>query len=202
MVKVDLLVIGTEGHIVHVEEEVTSSMCTSIAMSCDSKCLGSRGAASRGVLEVWGRLGKIILSRVSDLAFHKARRPSYITTLAIIVGSRFRLRCSSCVGIFVIDGSQSVGVMGGITRGTEIRPHPNGRVGWACSRHNDIGSLTNTESDHISNVWLNRHKIVCNDRHIEAINGETLDTFGTAVDEPESVLLAGVELELGKTGIR
>ena len=202
MVKVDLLVIGTEGHVVHVEEEVTSSRCTSIAMSCDSKCLGSRGAANRWVWEGWGRLGKIILSRVSDLAFHKARRASYITTLAIIVGSRFRLRRSSCVGIFVIDGSQSVGVMGGITRGTEIRPHPNGRVGWACSRHNDIGTLTNTESDHSGGVWLDGHKIVGNNCHVEAINRETLNAFGAAVDEPESVPLAGLELELRKTSVR
>ena len=92
--------------------------------------------------------------------------------------------------------------MGGIARRTEIRAHPNGRVRWACSRHNDIGTLTNTESDHGGSVWLDRHKIVGNNRHVEAINSETLNAFGAAVDKPKSVLLAGLELELGKTGVR
>ena len=92
--------------------------------------------------------------------------------------------------------------MSGVARRTEIGAHPNGRVGWACSRHNDIGTLTNTESDHRGRVWLDRHEIVGNNRHVEAINSETLNAFGAAVDKPKSVLLAGLELELGKTGVR
>ena len=84
---------------------------------------------------------------------------------------------------------------------TEIRAHPNRRVGWAGSRHDNIATLTNTQSDHVSSIWLDRHKIVGNDCHIEPIDGETLNAFSTAVDKPESMLLAGLELEFRKTGV-
>ena len=179
-----VVVVGTEGHVVDVEKERTSSGCASVGMGCDGKVLANRRVASGWVWEVWRRLAKII-----------------VAAFAVIVRSSLRLGHGVCVSIFIIDGSQSVRVMGGIAGRTEIRAHPNGRVGWACSRHNDIGTLTNTESDHVGSVWLNRHKIVGNNRHVEAINSEPLNTFSAGVDKPKPVLLAGLKLELGKTRV-
>ena len=106
----------------------------------------------------------------------------------------------SIVSVFVIDGSQSVGVISIIAR-AEIRTHPEGRVGCASSRHDDITTLTNSESDHVGSVGHNRHKIVGKNGHIMAINGEILDAFSAGIDKPKSVRLARMELKLGKTGI-
>lgn len=91
---------------------------------------------------------------------------------------------------------------GGIAGRTEIRTHPEGRVGCPSSLYKDISALTNTESDHVGVVWHDRHKIVGEDCHVVVINGETLDAFSAAVDEPESVRLAGLKFELGEAGIR
>ena len=171
-------------------------------MGCDYNVFGNRRVANRWVWEDGCRLRKIILIRISGLAACKVREASYIATFAVIVRSGLCLRYGVCVGFFVIDGGQGVRVVGSIASRTEIGAHPDGRVGWTCSRHNDIGTLTNTESDHSGGVWLDGHKIVGNNCHVEAINRETLNAFGAAVDEPESVPLAGLELELRKTSVR
>lgn len=170
-------------------------------MGCDDKVLGNGRVASRWEWEVWSRSRKIVLTSVSALAVRAVGKVSYIATFVVIVGSGLRLRYCICVGFFVIDGGQGIGVVGSIAIRTEIRAHPDGRVGWACSRNNDIGTLANTESDHVGSVWLDRHKIVGNDCHVKAINSETLNAFGAAVDKPKSVFLARLELELRKTGI-
>ena len=162
-----VVVIGTEGHVVDVEKERTSTRCGSVGMSCDGKVLANRRVASGWVWEEWRSLRKII-----------------VAAFAVIVRSSLGLGHGVCVGFFIVDGGQSVRVMGGIARRTEIRAHPNGRVRWACSRHNDIGTLTNTESDHGGSVWFNRYIIVSNNRHVEAINSESLNAFGAAVDKP------------------
>ena len=199
---VDSLEIGTERHVVHVEEEGTSTRCGSVGVGCDDNVFGNRRIASCWEWEVWSRLGKIVLTSVSALAFRAVGKASYIATFVVIVGSGLRLWYCVCVGFFVIDSGQGKGVVGSIAFRTEIRAHPDGRVSWACSRNNDIGTLANTESDHIGSVWLDGHKIVGNDCHVETINGETLNTFGATVDKPESVLLARLELELRKTSVR
>ena len=130
------------------------------------------------------------------------RKISYIATFAVIIGGRARLGHGSVVGFLVVDGCQSVRVVGGIAGWAEIGAHPDGRGGWTCSRYDDIGTLPDTKSDHLSNIWLNGHKVVSNDCHVKAINRETLNTLRAAVDKPESVLLAGLELEFRKAGIR
>ena len=93
-------------------------------------------------------------------------------------------------------------MIGSITGRTKIRTHPNSRIWWAGSRHDNIGTLANPESNHVSNVWLDGHKVVGNNRHIKAVNSETLNTLSAAIDKPQSMLLSGLELELGKAGIR
>ncbi len=170
-------------------------------MSCDGKVLGDRGVANRWVWEEGSRLGEIVLTRVSNFATFRIEE-SYIATFAIIVGGSLRLGYGSCVGLFVVDSSQGVRVSGGVASRTEIGTHPDCRVGWACSRHDDIGTLTNTQSDHVGCIWNDGYEIVGNNGHVEAINSETLNAFSAAVDEPEPVLLAGLELEFRKAGIR
>lgn len=43
----DSLEIGTERHVVYVEEEGTSTRCGSIGMGCDNNVFGNRRIASR-----------------------------------------------------------------------------------------------------------------------------------------------------------
>lgn len=111
------------------------------------------------------------------------------------------MRHGSCVGVFIIDGRQSERVSRSRTIATYIRPHPDRRIRWASRRHDNIGTLTNTESDDVVSIWLDRHKVVGDNCHIETINGEPLNGFSTVVNEPKSMLFAGVELEFGKAGV-
>ena len=170
-------------------------------MGCDGEVLGCSGCGNRSVVVVWSRQREIILSKISGPSVCKARRSSYIATFAVSEGCDSRMRHGSIVSVFVIDGSQSEGVMSIIAR-AKVRAHPEGRVGCASSRHDDITALTNTESDHVGSVWHDRHKIVGKNGHIVAINGEILNAFSAGIDKPKSVRLARMELELGKTGIR
>ena len=139
---------------------------------------------------------------VNGLSLCIARRAPYILAFAVIVRGSSGMRHGICVGIFIIDGGQCERVSRSRTVTTYVRTHPDRRVRCASRRHNDIGTLTNTKSDHIGRIRLHRHEIIGDDRHVEAVNGETLDSFSAIVDEPKSVLLAGVELELGKASIR
>lgn len=179
-VRVDLLVIGAEGLIVHVEEENT----TLVGMGCYIELLGYRRAGNCWVIVVWCRQSEIVLTNVSGLALCIARKASYIAAFAIIVKGFGRMRHGICVGILVIDSGQSVGVVGSIAIGAEIRTHPEGRVGCAYSLHDDIGTLTNTESNHIGSVWHDGHKIVGEYCHCVTIYGETLNAFSAVVDKP------------------
>lgn len=197
-VRVDLLVVGAEAHVVYVEEKDVAA----IGVCGDRQVLGDRGVGSRRVWEERSGLGKIILTRVSGLASRTAREASHISTFAVVVGGRTGLGHGIRVGVFVIYSGQGVRMMRGVASRTEIGAHPNRRVGWAGSRHDDIATLTNTESDHVSSIRFDGHKIVSDDCHIEAIDGETLNAFGAAVDQSQSVLLAGLELEFRKTGVR
>lgn len=60
----NILVIGAECHVVDVEKEYI----TGIWAGCYSEILGYRGIASRLVVIVWCRQGKIILVPISGLA--------------------------------------------------------------------------------------------------------------------------------------
>ena len=97
----DLLVIGPEGLVVHVEEEDV----TAIGMGCDGEVLGQCSIANRRVWEERSRQREIVLAIVSRLLTCKAREVSYIAAFAVIVGSSSRMGYRSRVSVFVIDGS-------------------------------------------------------------------------------------------------
>ena len=77
-----------------------------------------------------------------------------------------------------------MGLVSKVTGRAEIRSHPIGRVGFSNTVDNDIATLANPEGYDISSVWLNWHKVVRKNGHTVTVNGEALDTFGTAVDKP------------------
>ena len=95
-----------------------------------------------------------------------------------------------------------MGLIGKVASGAEVSAHPVGGFWCPNGLHNNITTLTDTESHDVGGVRLDGHEVVGNDSHIVAVDGEALDAFSTAVDEPQTVFLPGVELEFGKTGIR
>ena len=195
--RVYLLIIGAEGLIVHIEEKDITVIC----VACDDHILCYCGVGGCRERVVWYRQAEIVLSVVSGLALCTARRAAYILAFAVIVRGGSGMRHGIGVGVFIIDGCQSERVSRSRTVTTYIRTHPNRRVRCASRGHNDIGTLTNTESDDVGRIWLDRHKVVGDNRHVETINGETLNGFSTVINEPKSMLLAGVELEFGKAGV-
>ena len=94
-----------------------------------------------------------------------------------------------------------MGLVGEITVGTKIRAHPVGRVGFPDTVDDDVASLADAEGDDVGSIRFDWHEIIGDDGHVMAVDGEALDTFGTAVDQPEAVLLSGVELELGDASV-
>ena len=67
--------------------------------------------------------------------------------------------------------------------------------------NNDVRSLADTQDDEVCLVWLYRNKVVGDHRHVVAINREKDDGFGCMVDQPQSVLLPSLELEVCKPSI-
>lgn len=194
---VHLLIIGAEGLIVHIKEKDI----TVIRVACDDQILCYRGVGSNRELVVWYRQAEIVLSIVSGLALCTARRAAYVLAFAVIVRGCSGMRHGISVGVFIIDGCQSERVSRSRTVTTYIRTHPNCRIRCASRGHDDIATLTNTESDDVGRIWLDGHKVVGDDCHVETIDGESLNGFSTVVDEPKSMLFAGVELEFGKAGV-
>lgn len=109
---------------------------------------------------------------------------TYIAALAVVVGS---CCCSGgfCrVGVFVVDGSQSVGLIGQIAIRAEIGTHPVYGRGCSDGLHDDIAALTDTKRHDVGGVRLDGHKIVGNDCHVVAVDSEALNTFSAGVDKP------------------
>lgn len=73
---------------------------------------------------------------------------------------------------------------------TEVCAHPKGRVRWTGSFHDYISALANSECDYVGCVWLDWYEVVRHHCHVVVVDGEALETFGSAVDKSESVLLS------------
>ncbi len=105
---VDLLVVGAEGLIVQVEEKDI----TCVSSTCNIDYLGYCRGLNCCIIVIWCRQSKIVLSCISDLAVCLARRAPYIAAFAVIVRGFCCFRHRIRVGVFVVDGGQSVGVIG------------------------------------------------------------------------------------------
>lgn len=70
------------------------------------------------------------------------------------------------------------------------------------SLDDDIATLSNSESDHIGLVWLDRNEVVSYDRHSVVINRESLNGFRASINKSEAVFLPFGKLEFSETGIR
>lgn len=60
---------------------------------------------------------------------------------------------------------------------------------------------TYPESDHVGGIWFDRNEVISHDGHGVTVNGESLNAFGTSVDQSKAVLLSGGEFEFGDSGI-
>lgn len=109
------------------------------------------------------------------------------------------------VGVFVVYGCDCVGrdaVVESTAVGAELGTHPVCVAGLTSRFHDDIGTLTNTQSDDIGLKWFDWDEILGDDGELVTIDAELLDTFGASVYQAEQVLLAGLKFELGDTGVR
>ena len=148
--------------------------------SCDVAGLEVAGNGKNGVVLLRSSCHLLVVSQFS----RKAELITYIAALAVVIRSCRRCRFCVCISAFIVDGSQSVGLIGKIAIGAEIGAHPiSGRRG-SNALHNDIAALTDAEGHDVGGVRLDGHKVVGNDCHIVAIDGEALNAFSTAVDKP------------------
>ena len=125
-----------------------------------------------------------------------------IATVGIVKGGGYRGRDRGGVGAVVIDYGQAKVLLGRTAITTDVRPHENFRPGGQFSLDDDIGTLSNSEGDHVGFVWLNRDEVVGHDGHCVVINSESLNGFGACINKSEAVFLSRRELELGETGVR
>ena len=109
---------------------------------------------------------------------------TYIATLAVVVGCRFRLGLCVRISVFVVDGSQSIGLISKIAIGAEVGSHPVLGSGCTNALHNDIATLPDAKGHDVRGVRLDGDKVIGNDCHVVTVDREALDTFSTAVDEP------------------
>ena len=149
-------------------------------MSCDVAGLEVAGNGKYGVVFERSSCQVLAFSWFSQ----KVELVTHISALAVVVRgcccSGFCVR----VSVFVVDGRQSMRLIGKIAIGAEIGAHPVGGRRRSHGLHNDIATLTDAEGHDIGSVRLDRHKVVGNDCHIVAVDGEALNTLSAAVDEP------------------
>lgn len=87
------------------------------------------------------------------------------------------------------------------TGGTFVESHPHSLVGVVTTLNDDLSTLADSESDHVSLVRLHGNKVVSDDSHVVAIDTEEKDSLGAVVDQTEQVLLASFELESRKVAV-
>lgn len=128
------------------------------------------------------------------------------------VDVRLGLGVDTLVGVLVEDlgldigGNASVQAAAGLaswaeTRGALVKSHPDSLVGVVTTLNDDLSTLADSQSDHVSLVRLNGDEVIGDDGHVVAIDTEEEDSFGTVVDQTEQVLLASLELESGKVAV-
>ena len=129
------------------------------------------------------------------------RERTYVAAFAVVVSGRCCSGQSSCNCVLVVDGGQSMGLVRKVTDRAEIRTHPVDSGRGSNAFDDDIAALSNSQGYDVCSVRFDWYKIIRNNGHVVTVNGETLDTFGTAVDKPQAHLLSRMELEFGETGI-
>lgn len=107
------------------------------------------------------------------------------------------------IGQVVVDSSESEGLSSQTAAG-DVAAHPVG-TSWVAvvgvGLDEDVGSLADTKGDDLRVIGLDLDEVVSDDGEGVSVDGEALGTLGTGVDEAKTVGLAGLELELGDTGI-
>ena len=157
-----VIVIGTEGYAVGVEKVV---ICSVGSEGDDHVLRDSRvGRSGEGKVRSGGGKG-------------------VVGTFAIIVRGGRGGGGFGGVGLLIVDGGESVGLFGQITGGAEIGTHPDGGIRRAGGGDEDVGSLAHPKSDDVGGVGNNGDEVVGNDGHVQAVDCETLETFGASVDK-------------------
>ena len=176
-----VIVVTAEGHAVHLPEYIAGGIGTERDVNSLSGC----GVAGGGEREEWGGAGKRV-----------------IATVRII---KWRSDCCRGLGgisLVVVDCCDCRGLVGGGTICRQIRSHEDGRGGRQVRFDKNVCALANTESDHVGIVWLHRDEVVRNDSHGVIVDAETLDAFGSGINQPETMGLPLSKFELGNTSIR
>ena len=175
-----MIVIPTEGHAVHLPENIAGGIGT----KRDVDILNGCGVAGGGEGEEWGRLSKRV-----------------VATVRIIIWSSDCGRGLGGISLVVVDCCDCGGLVGGSTVSRDIGAHEDCRGRRQGRLDKDVRPLANTESDHVGIVWLDRDEVVRNNGHGVIVDAEALDTFGAGVDQPETMGLSLSEFELRDTSI-
>lgn len=155
-----------------------------IGINIDIHDLGSVGCGDRNCIE---------RDRSAQIVIRASTRVGHIPRLA--------RRCAVRVGLVVVHGSDGVWLVRERTR-RDVGAHPKGRFRAArVGGHEHVGALPNAQGHNRCVVRLDGHEIVGNHRHDVVVDGETLDTLGSRIDQAQSMRLVGLELELGDAGV-
>ena len=157
-----MVVVGTKGGVVHVEKVVAGG----VLMKGNFDCLRHGRVGGRGKGVERDGFGEVI-----------------VPAFGVIVGSCGRCGYSVCVGLFVVDGCQGVGLVGKIAGRAEIGSHPVNAIGFSNALDDDICALANPEGDHVGRVRLYRNKVVGHDRHVVPIDCKSLNALRATVDK-------------------
>lgn len=91
--------------------------------------------------------------------------------------------------------------LNGVRAIADGRSHPICLVCIAVGFHDHVSSLPDTECHNLGLIRLDGHEVIRHDSHLVSINTEFLDTFRAGIDQSQSMLLAGCELEFRKSSV-
>lgn len=102
--------------------------------------------------------------------------------------------------LVVVDDGEGVG-LASLRAGGQGAAHPETGARGLVGLDEDVGALTDTEGDDLGLVGADGDVVVGDDGHHVLVDGEALDAVRSRVHEAQAVDLAGLELELGVTGV-
>ena len=174
------VVIAVESAVVQFPNEVTSAVLDEIDedVGDDTGCLDHHRG---GRCELLGK--KVVVTRLNP---------------RLVVGFvGLGCRCERGVCAVIENCSHDVGI-GRTSAASTIgdgTAHPHGSVGGQVCRHDDVGTLPDTECENVGDEWRNRDEVLGDDREVVLVNGELLHAFRAPIDDSHAVSLSCDELE-------
>ena len=208
VVKVDDVILGLETvkvAQVGFEQDGVVVVCAESAVVDEPELVGAIGLESHVELLGDGRLGV----RGDPVVRHGRGQRVVGAVVDGGVGDRRLGRGDyGGVGVLVVDccygfGGDAVEEVAASHEGAfaERGAHPDCVGGLAGGFDDDVASLADAEGHYVDLVGDDRDEVIGDDGHGVVVDAELLHALGTGVDQADAVGLAGLELELGDTGV-